>query len=229
MVARVGCVDDRRVRTETPGVVEDLDRPAPVLREAFLDLTRLLVGMHVEDELLALRRLADGLEPVDRAGAHRVRRETDARPGVAKLRDPFEVLHDGALPEARDTASAVGDDEQHELDPGRLRGLDRGGRLRPPDVVKLADGRIPRRAHLAVRALVRRSDLRRGECFRLGDHRLPPGPEVVPLDATPQRALEGVAVHIHEAEKRHVAHAVKTRCPRSITVWTIGPARWYAR
>ena len=34
---------------------------------------------------------------------------------------------DGILSEARDTASAVGDEQQHELDPGRLRSLDRGG------------------------------------------------------------------------------------------------------
>ena len=47
-------VDDRRPRPEAAGLGQELDRPEAVLGEAFLDLARLLVGVDVEDEALAL-------------------------------------------------------------------------------------------------------------------------------------------------------------------------------
>ncbi len=57
-------VDDRRARTEAARLGEQLDRPQAVLGEALLDLARLLVGVHVEDEPLARGVGADLLEPV---------------------------------------------------------------------------------------------------------------------------------------------------------------------
>ena len=77
---------------EAAGVREELDRSAPVLRQTFLDLARLLVGVHVENESLARRRLGDCLEPLLRARAHRMRREAHAGAAVTKLRNPLEVF-----------------------------------------------------------------------------------------------------------------------------------------
>ena len=66
-----------------PGLGEELDRPEAVLGEALLDLARLLVGVDVEDEALALGVGADLLEPLARAGADGVGGEPDPRPGRA--------------------------------------------------------------------------------------------------------------------------------------------------
>jgi hypothetical protein len=48
-----------------------------VLREALLDLPRLLVGVDVDREPLTLCVAADLLEPVGRAGAHGVGGQSD--------------------------------------------------------------------------------------------------------------------------------------------------------
>ena len=50
----MGRVDDRRVRSEAAGVGEQLDRTEAVLREAFLDLAGLLVGMDVQRQALRI-------------------------------------------------------------------------------------------------------------------------------------------------------------------------------
>ena len=52
----MGGVDDRRRGPRQPGPREQLDRPDAVLGEALLDLARLLAGVDVEDEALALAR-----------------------------------------------------------------------------------------------------------------------------------------------------------------------------
>jgi hypothetical protein len=51
-----------------------------VLGEALLDLARLLVGVHVQDEALALTVAGDLPEPVRRAGADGVGGEADGEP-----------------------------------------------------------------------------------------------------------------------------------------------------
>ena len=71
-------VDDRDVRAEAAGAVEQLDRPAAVLGEALLDLARLLVGVDVQRQPLRRRVAAELLEPVARAGADGVGGEADA-------------------------------------------------------------------------------------------------------------------------------------------------------
>ena len=77
----VGGVDDRRVRAETAGLRQQLDRPQTVLGEALLDLARLLVGVHVQRQRLARRVGAELLQPVAGAGAHGVGGEADAHAG----------------------------------------------------------------------------------------------------------------------------------------------------
>ena len=71
-------VHDGDVRSETAGALQQLDRPAPVLGEALLDLPRLLVGVDVQREPFGLREASDLLEPLARAGANGVGGEPDA-------------------------------------------------------------------------------------------------------------------------------------------------------
>ena len=131
-------------------VAEKLDRPAAVLREALLDLPRLLVGVDVERQLLARRVAADLLEPGARAGAHGVGGDPDRDPGRAERLDLREVGGDGRLAHAVEPAALVRDMEEHDRDPGvvgRLRGSERLGGA---EVVELADRRVPGGEHLAV-------------------------------------------------------------------------------
>jgi hypothetical protein len=46
------CVNDGRALAQATGPVEQLDRADAVLGEALLDLTRLLVGVHVQRQRL---------------------------------------------------------------------------------------------------------------------------------------------------------------------------------
>src|ERR1043166_1270998 len=89
-LVRVGVrgMHDRRVRAETAGLREELDRPHAVLLQAFLDLARLLVGVHVEREALRGGVAAKLLEPVSRAGTDGVGGEPDAHPGRPQLLEP---------------------------------------------------------------------------------------------------------------------------------------------
>ena len=84
-------VDDGRALAEAAASGEQLDRPAAVLRQALLDLARLLVGVHVEDELLGVGVAADLLEPVARACADGVGGDPDATPSLAQALDLAEV------------------------------------------------------------------------------------------------------------------------------------------
>ena len=74
---RMGCVDDRGAIRQAPRAGEQLDRAAPMLGQAFLDLPRLLVGVNVEDEALAIGIARDLLEPCARTGTDGVGSETD--------------------------------------------------------------------------------------------------------------------------------------------------------
>ena len=82
-------MDDRRPLGQAPGPGEELDRPHAVLGEAFLDLARLLVRVHVEWKPFARSVRTDLLEPAGRAGADGVGGDTD--------RDPLrpQLLHLG--------------------------------------------------------------------------------------------------------------------------------------
>ena len=84
---RVRRMHDRRSLAQAARAREELDRPAPVLREALLDLLRLLVGVDVERQLLGGAVPADLLEPLGRARADGVGGEPDADACVAKAFD----------------------------------------------------------------------------------------------------------------------------------------------
>ena len=83
----VGRVHDRRPLGQAAGPREQLDRPAPVLGEALLDLFRLLVGVDVQREAVLGSVAADLLEPVGRARAYGVGCEPDCDPVAAQLLD----------------------------------------------------------------------------------------------------------------------------------------------
>ncbi len=85
-------MDDGRPRAKAPGLGEKRDRAEPVLGEALLDLARLLVGMDVEDEALALGVAADLLEPVAWTGADGVGGEPDAGALLPQRLDLTQVV-----------------------------------------------------------------------------------------------------------------------------------------
>src|SRR5262249_27999995 len=112
--------------------------------------------------------------------------------------DLTEVLGGGVLAEARQTSPRVGGEQQDEDDPGLLRGIGRCERFVEAEVVELADGRVARGPQLAVDGCVPGGDGLGGLALRLGEHALPPAPEVVPCSGAAQRALEGVRVRVDE-------------------------------
>ena len=131
---------------------EQLDRPQPVLGDAFLDLARLLVRVHVEGKAL-VARVARRAPRASRAGT---RGRSGARPPTASPRprsrssssryaatDPWRMRGNAA--------TRVRGVDADEGDPGLLRRLCRGeGRL-GAEVVELAHRREPGGPHLAVR------------------------------------------------------------------------------
>src|SRR6187455_2249936 len=78
MPVRVCGMDDGGERAQAPGLVQQLDRPHPMLGHALLDLTRLLVGVNVQNELTLARVAADRLEPLTGTRADRVGGNADA-------------------------------------------------------------------------------------------------------------------------------------------------------
>ena len=89
---RMRRVHDGDVRPEAAGALEELDRPAAVLREALLDLPRLLVGMDVQREAFGLREAPELLEPFARAGTDGVGGEADAHAGGAERLELAQIL-----------------------------------------------------------------------------------------------------------------------------------------
>ena len=162
-------------------------------------------------------RRRSGRSPRASRPGRRGRSGARARPDPvgAQLLDLLEVLGDGVLPEAGETSARIRDVEEDERDPGRLRRL--GGRARFGDaqVVELADGRVAGREHLAIAVLVRLADELRRLPLGLREHDVAPRPEVAPRSASAQRALERVAVGVHEARKseraRHAGDATRAR------------------
>ena len=74
-----------------------------------------------------------------------MRRDTDPDAGLAKLLQPAQVGGDRRIAEAVEPAARVGDEQQHELDPGLARSLDRRVCLGLADVVELTDRGVPGR------------------------------------------------------------------------------------
>src|SRR5512133_1164963 len=118
-------VHDRRVRTEAAGLREQLNRPEAVLRDALLDLARLLTGVYVQRKTLARSVSAEVLEPSAGAGADGVGGEADAYASRAHRLELGQVVGRGFLPEALEPTAPVGRQQKDELDPGfrsRLHG-----------------------------------------------------------------------------------------------------------
>ena len=206
----MGGVHDRRARAKAPASGEELDGPDSVLGEALVDLARLLVGVDVEDELLLLGIASYRLEPVRRAGADGVGGNADCQATGAQIVNLAEVLVDRGLTEAIGTASPVGGIEQHEADTGGLGRLRRSERLVEAEIVELAHSGIARGAHLSVGDLVLAADGFRRLLLGVGDHAVPPAPEVRAFLVPAKHTLERVAVSVDEAGNRqrlrHSAH-----------------------
>jgi glycoprotein endo-alpha-1,2-mannosidase len=216
----MGGVHDGRARTETAAFGEELDRPQAVLGETFLDLARLLVGVHMQGELVFRRVAPKLLEPVPRAGANGVRGNTDANSRGAQLVEPAQIVGDGALPEALDAAACVGDVEQDDLDPRLCGGLRGSVRFREAEIVELADGGVARAAELPVDPGIALADQSR--CLTPGQvqHGLAPRPEVRALGPSAQRPLESVTVRVDETGELETVHHARedTRVLRRLLV-----------
>jgi CDP-diacylglycerol--glycerol-3-phosphate 3-phosphatidyltransferase len=137
-----------------------------------------------------------------------VGRESDAEPGGQQLLDIVQVAGDRFLAKAFEAATAVGRVEHHELDPGGGRSLRRCVSLGQAEIVELSDGRVARGALLAIDAFVRLAYRLRRLVRCLGEHGVPPCPEVGAGCASPQSPLEAVRMGVDEAwqgqRARHV-------------------------
>jgi len=187
-------------------------------------IARLLVGVDVEREALAVAVRADLLEPVGRARADGVGGEPDGGALARERLDLAEVVRGRGLAKALEAAARVGAEQEDDLDLGRLGRRDRRPGLRRSEVVELADGRVAGGAHLAVGLLVLLADRVDGLLRRELEHQLAPGPEVAALGTAAQRPLEGVAVRVHEARQRQcVGHraTLSNASGTSIVVATI--------
>ena len=204
-IARVRRVDDRRVRAEAAGAIEQLDGPDPVLGDALLDLAGLLVGVDVERQPFGTRVAPDLLQPLGRARPHGVGGDADPDPAPAELLDLLEVRGRGFLAEAGETSARVGGEEQGQRDAGLVRGLRGGECLVEPEVVELPDRRVAGGAHLGIGLDVLGAHGLRRLAFRLGEHHFAPGPEIAALGAPAQTALEPVRVGVDEPRQRQAA------------------------
>jgi CDP-diacylglycerol--glycerol-3-phosphate 3-phosphatidyltransferase len=179
-----------------------------VLGETLLDLSRLLVGVDVQRQLVLCGVAPELLEPVARARADGVGSDAHADSARPQLLDLTEIDGRRLLAEALDPAARVGDVEEDELDLGFRGCIGRGSRLLEPEVMELADCGVPGGTQLPVdvdvlapHALGR---LRRREL----EHRLAPRPEVGALGPSAQRPLERMAVRVDESrDPRLLLHA----------------------
>jgi hypothetical protein len=205
-VVGVRRMDDRRPQAQKAVLCEQFDGPDAVLLDAVLDLPRLLVGVHVKRQPLRCGVATDLLEPVGGAGAHGVGGEPDSDAGHAQCLDFGEIGSDRGLPRSREPSTRVRDVEQHERDSRVGGGVGGGVCLGHAEVVELADRGESRCAHLSVCLGVGRAN----ELGRLpvgfGKHSGSPGPEVGSRSAAAQRALERMAVRVHESRQLQRAH-----------------------
>src|SRR4029077_17408413 len=173
------------------------------------------------------RGVGPGLrEPLPRAGANGVRRDSDADPVTAQLLDLPQVLRHRRLSEAVEPAACVRDVEKDELDARFLGRFGCGACLLEPEVVELADGGVACAEQLAIDVDVARPDLSRGLTPGELEHRVAPCPEIVALRAPAQGSLERVTVGVDEAgDPRQLGHAAEhtKRTPVSFATWTFPP------
>ena len=179
-----------------------------MLGEALLDLLRLLVGVHVQRELVGEGVAGDLLQPVRGTGTDGVRCEPDSDPVGAELLHLAEIVRNRVLPEAGQSSAPVRDVEEHERDAGCLCRLVGGATLRRSQVVELTDGRVSGSPHLAVAVLVRLAHELWRLPFRLREHDFSPRPEIAAGRASAHAPLERVAVGVDESGKHErLGHA----------------------
>jgi CDP-diacylglycerol--glycerol-3-phosphate 3-phosphatidyltransferase len=201
-VVCVGCVHDGCAWSEAAGPRKKLDRAKAMLGEALLDLTRLLVGMHVKNELLAFRVAADLFEPFGRAGTNGMGRNSHGRVARAERIDLLQIRGDGLLAKAVEPAAGVRAEEEHEVDPRFPRGLQGGLCFHEPDVMKLTDRRVPRPPHLPIRQGVVLSNHVRGQTPGMSQHGISPGPKVSAFRLPAKGTLKGMTVRVDESRQR---------------------------
>src|SRR5215813_11023658 len=121
-----------------------------MLGEALLDLSRLLVGVDVQRQLVLGGIAPELLEPLAGTCPNGVGGDADANPGRLQLVELAQVCGHRLLPEAVDAAAGVGDVEKYELESRLGSRLGRCAPLLEPEVVELADGGVARGTQLAV-------------------------------------------------------------------------------
>ena len=149
--------------------------------------------------------------------------DADANSTVPQRLELKQVLGDALLTEPLDPAARISRIEQDEADPGLVGGLRGRERLLEAEVVELADGGVTGAELLAIDLDVVRTDLSRCQTRGHVQHGLAPGPEVAALRPTSQRALERVAMGVHESRNREpLGHL------RIISAWPLAlcPLRW---
>ena len=193
------CVNDGRALAEATGPVEQLDRADAVLGEALLDLTRLLVRVHVQRQRLRCGVAADLLEPVRRTGAHGVGGDADCHPALTQILDLLQILRHGLLAEARQATARIGGEQNDDSNVRLFRSVDCRQRFVEAEIVELADRGVSRRPQLAIDLDVLPAHELRRLAFGLGKHELPPGPEIP--GALPFAAQGAVAVGIDKSRQ----------------------------
>jgi CDP-diacylglycerol---glycerol-3-phosphate 3-phosphatidyltransferase len=192
-------VYDRGAFAEAAGSIQELDRPEPVFGETLLDLARLFVRVYVQGQPFRNGVAADLLEPVRWTGAHGVGGDSDADPAVAQIVDLLQILGDRRLTEARETSPSIRGEQDDYAELRLLRSSHCGQRFVEAEVVELADRGVARGPELPVDLHVLSADELGGLALGLGEHQLTPAPEVGASSSPAQRALEAVAVGVHEA------------------------------
>src|SRR5947208_1747638 len=133
----------------------------PLRRQALFDLSRLLVGVHVQRQAFALGVTGQVLEPGTGTCPNGVGGDADPDAPLAQRLELTQVIGRVLLAEALDPAARVGREEQDKSDPGLIGSL--GGRksLLEPEVVELTDRRIAGAELLAIDVEVVLPDLSR--------------------------------------------------------------------
>ena len=108
---------------------------------------------------------------------------------------------DGLLAEAGETTALVRGEQHDNPDAGLFGRLDRRQRFGEPEVVELPDRRVAGAAQLPVDLDVLPADELGCLALGLGQHQLPPGPEIAARAGTSQGALEGVRVGVDESRQ----------------------------
>jgi CDP-diacylglycerol---glycerol-3-phosphate 3-phosphatidyltransferase len=172
-----------------------------VLGDTLFDLAGLLVGMDVQREAFRLGVAADLLEPLGRTGSHGVWGDSDPDSAPAQLLHLAQVVRRRFLPKPGQASPRVRREQDDGEDSGllgRLRGRDG---LFEAEIVELPDRGEAGGTKLPVDVDVLTPHAFGRLVLGLGQHQLPPGPEVPAARPAAQRPLEGMAMGIDETRE----------------------------